>query len=81
MLAGQVETTVRTVVARQLRVPPDNLTGDLDLVVDLGMAETDAFAVLSAMEEELDVRFPDDFLDGVRTYGDLASAVRISLGA
>jgi hypothetical protein len=32
------------------------------------------------VEEALDVRFPDDFLDGVQTYGDLASAVRISLG-
>jgi acyl carrier protein len=32
------------------------------------------------VEEELDVRFPDDFLDGVVTYGDLTSAVRISLG-
>ena len=30
--------------------------------------------------EALDVRFPDDFLEGVHTYGDLTNAVRVSLG-
>jgi acyl carrier protein len=79
--AGEhTETTVRAVVARQLRVSPDDLTGDLDLTQDLGLDDDAALDVLCAVEEALDVRFPDDFLDGVHTYGDLASAVRISLG-
>jgi acyl carrier protein len=76
----QTETTVRAVVARQLRVSPDDLTVDLDLTRDLGLDDDAALDVLYAVEEALDVRFPDDFLDGVHTYGDLASAVRISLG-
>ena len=74
------ETTVRAVVARQLRVSPDDLTRDLHLTQDLGLDDAAALDVLCAVEEALDVRFPDDFLDGVHTYGDLASAVRISLG-
>ena len=74
------ETTVRVVVARQLRVSPDDLTGDLHLTQDLGLDDAATLDVLCAVEEALDVRFPDDFLDGVHTYGDLASAVRISLG-
>ena len=74
------ETTVRVVVARQLRISPDDLTGDLDLTRDLGLDEAAALSMLCAVEEALDVRFPDDFLDGVVTYGDLTSAVRISLG-
>ncbi len=76
----QVETTLRNVVARELDVRPDDLTVDLDLVADLGLDHDTALALLSAVEEALDVRFPDDFLDGVQTYGDLTSAVRISLG-
>ena len=75
-----LETTVHTVVARQLRVPPDDLTLDLDLVADLGLDDDAADLLLSAVEEALDVRFPDDFLEGLHTYGDLAAAVRISLG-
>jgi acyl carrier protein len=74
------ETTVRAVVARQLRVSPDDLAHDLHLTHDLGLDDDAALDVLCAVEEALDVRFPDDFLDGVHTYGDLTSAVKISLG-
>jgi acyl carrier protein len=78
--AQQTETAVRAVVARQLRVSPEELTVDLELTRDLGLDDAAALSMLCAVEEALDVRFPDDFLDGVVTYGDLTSAVRISLG-
>ena len=80
MSAPQLETTVRAVVARQLRVAPDDLRVDLDLERDLGVDGERGLIVLAAVEEALDVRFPDDFLDGLQTYGDLATAVRLSLG-
>jgi hypothetical protein len=32
------------------------------------------------VEDALDVRFPDDFLEGLHTYGDLTSAVRRAVG-
>jgi hypothetical protein len=78
--APDLDDTVRFAVARQLRVPPDTLTGDRDLD-DLGLDDDEtAFAVIEAMEDVLDVRFPDDFLDGVHTYGQLSSAVRTAVG-
>jgi acyl carrier protein len=76
----QLDLMVRTVVARQLRLPPDDLTGDLNLQHHLGAGEDDGYALVSAMGEALDVSFPDDFLDGVHTYADLTTAVRVSLG-
>ena len=79
MTQSSLDSTVRAVVARQLRVPPDELTVDLDLAADLGVDDHAAMVLLEAVEEALDVRFPDDFLDGVHTYGDLATAVRVSL--
>jgi acyl carrier protein len=78
--ATDVEFTVRSVVARQSRVPPDGLTRELELLGDLGIDDIAAIAVIEAVEDALEVRFPDDFLDGVHTYGDLASAVRIAVG-
>jgi acyl carrier protein len=80
VLDAHTDLTVRAVVARQLRMPPDNLTGELVLASDLGVDDDSALALLSAMGEALDARFPDDFLDGLRTYGDLTTAVRVSLG-
>jgi acyl carrier protein len=78
--AADVELTVRSVVAHQVRVAPDDLTRELDLVTDLGIDDTAALAVIQAVEDALEVRFPDDFLDGVHTYGDLATAVRVAVG-
>jgi acyl carrier protein len=76
----QLDLMVRTVVARQLRLPPDDLTGELNLQHDLGVNEDRGYELLSAMGEALDVSFPDDFLDGLHTYADLTTAVRVSLG-
>jgi acyl carrier protein len=78
--ATDVDVTVRAVVARQLRVPPDDLGQDDDLAGDLGLDDDGALSVICAVEDALDVRFPDDFLDGVHTYGQFASAVRIAVG-
>jgi len=80
MSAADLDTAVRSVVARQLRVPPDDLTGELDLIKDLGLDDAAAGLLISAVGEQLDVHFPDDFLDGVYTYGDLTSAVRAAVG-
>jgi len=76
----QLDLMVRAVVAQKLQVPQDFLTADLDLRGHLGAGEDDEYALLSAMGQALDVSFPDDFLDGVRTYSDLTTAVQVSLG-
>jgi acyl carrier protein len=75
-----LDDSLRTTVARQLRVPPDALTLDRDLF-ELGLDDDDtALGLLEAVEDLLDVRFPDDFLDGLATYGQLNSAVRVAIG-
>lgn len=74
-----VDDAVRTVVARQLDIRPGDLTRDASLE-DLGMDDDKALSVLEAVEDVLDVRFPDDFFDGVHTYGQLAQAVRVAVG-
>ena len=80
MSEPSVDLTVRAVVARQLQLPPDDVTADLDLNDAVGDDDR-ATALLAAMGRALDVRFPDDFLDGLRTYGELSTAVRVSVGA
>jgi acyl carrier protein len=78
--ALDLDDSLRTTIARQLQVRPDDLTADRALAA-LGVADDhSAVGLLEAVEDLLDVRFPDDFLDGVETYGQLTSAVRIAIG-
>jgi acyl carrier protein len=74
-----LDATVRGAVTRRLDVPPERLTVQTSLE-ELGLDDETAFAVLVDVEDALDVRFPDDFLDGLHTYGDLTSAVRRAVG-
>jgi len=74
-----LDAVVRDVVAERLSVVPDRLTVDCDLTA-LGLDDHTGNSVLVGVEDVLDVRFPDDFLDGVRTYGDLTTAVRAAVG-
>jgi acyl carrier protein len=76
---AQTDLVVRATVARQLSLPPDDVTGDLDLRGDLGVTDEQVALLLTAMGDALDVRFPDDFFDGVQTFSQLAAAVRVSL--
>jgi acyl carrier protein len=74
------DVTLRTAIARQLRVSPEQLTGDSDFG-SLGLDDdATAIGVLEAVEDALDVRFPDDFLDGLHTVGQFTSAVRVAVG-
>ena len=74
-----LDATVRGAVTRRLDVPPDRLTVQTPLS-ELGLDDETGLAVLIDVEDALDVRFPDDFLDGLHTYGDLTSAVRRAVG-
>lgn len=79
MHALDLDGTVRRVVAARLDVAPETLTTDVPLD-DLGLDDDTAFDLLTDVEDALDVRFPDDFFDGLTTYGELTSAVRLAVG-
>ena len=79
MESVDLEATVRGAVTRLLDVPEERLTVQTPRG-DLGIDDDTGLAVLVAVEDALDVRFPDDFLEGLHTYGDLTSAVRRAVG-
>ncbi len=79
MESVDLEATVRGAVTRLLDVSEERLTVQTPLI-DLGIDDDTGLAVLVVVEDALDVRFPDDFLEGLHTYGDLTSAVRRAVG-
>ncbi len=70
---------VRAAIARHLDVRPGEVTGDTHLQLDLGLRDAQRLLLLNTMGEALDVRFPDDFFDGVHTVDQLTTAIRVSL--
>jgi acyl carrier protein len=78
-LAPDVDFTIHAAACRALACPPDNLTGDVDLLGDL-LDDATALSLIVAIEDAFDVRLPDDFLDGLTTYADFTRAVRLAVG-
>jgi hypothetical protein len=74
-----LDHALRTVVAQHLDVPPSDLTGEFPFE-QFEFDEDLAARLLDAVGDELEVRFPDDFLDGLGTYGQFHHAVRLAVG-
>ncbi len=80
-MQGQpIDDTLRAVVARHLDVPPAELSTDSSLE-QLSLDDEAAALILGAVGDELEMRFPDDFLEGLDTYGKFHDAVLLAVGA
>jgi acyl carrier protein len=75
----QLDDTLRSVVARHLDVHVTDVTVDTSLE-EIQVDDELGHVLLGAVGDELEVIFPDDFLDGLDTYGQLCSAVRLAVG-
>lgn len=78
-LASDLDAAIRTAVSEALARPSEALTPDTDLLHELGDDDL-ALSMMLAVEDAFDVRLPDDFLDGISTYGDFTRAVRLAVG-
>jgi len=76
----QLDDTLRAVVARHLDVHVADVTVETSLE-EIRLDDQLGAGLLGAVGDELEMRFPDDFLDGLDTYGQLHSAVRLAVGA
>lgn len=79
MQGPQLDDTLRSVVARHLDVHVTDVTVDTSLE-EIQVDDELGHVLLGAVGDELEVIFPDDFLDGLDTYGQLRSAVRLAVG-
>ena len=68
-------------VARTLKISPDQLRPEADLVADLGADSLAVVELMMALEEKLGVRIDDDEAEGLHTFGDALALVRAKLAA
>ena len=68
-------------VARTLKISPDLLRPEADLVTDLGADSLAVVELMMALEERLGVRIEDEEAERLRTFGDALTLVRAKLAA
>jgi acyl carrier protein len=61
---------VRTIIAEQLGVKPEEVTTEASFVDDLGADSLDTVELVMALEEEFGIEIPDEDAEKMATVGD-----------
>ncbi len=68
-------------VARTLKISPQELRPESDLVNDLGADSLAVVELMMALEERLGIHIDDSEAEGLHTFGDALALVRAKLAA
>lgn len=66
-----VYARMKRIIAEQLGVDPDKITGETSFVNDLGADSLDTVELVMELEEEFDIDIPDDAAEKLQTIGDV----------
>ena len=67
---SSIAEKVKTVIAEQLGVKPEEVTDDAKFVDDLGADSLDTVELVMALEEEYGVEIPDEDAEKLTTVGE-----------
>ncbi|MBO4277223.1 MAG: acyl carrier protein [Clostridia bacterium] len=71
---------VKEVIAKQLRMSPDDIADDASVLEDLGADSLDIVEMLMTLEDEMNITIPDDDVAGLRTVKDIADYLENAAG-
>ena len=66
---------VKSIIAEQLGVKPEEVTPEASFVDDLGADSLDTVELVMALEEEFGIEIPDDDAEKAKTVGDVISYI------
>ena len=70
-MSDSLEQKVRSVIAEQLGVDAGEVTGDANILDDLGADSLDVVEMVMALEENFDIEVPDEDVEELRTVADV----------
>ena len=65
-----VESKIKTIIAEQLGVKPEEVTPNASFVDDLGADSLDTVELIMALEEDFNIEIPDEDAEKMKTVGD-----------
>lgn len=66
---------VKDIIVDQLDVDEDQITMDASITDDLGADSLDVVDLIMSLEEEFDIKIPDEEVENVKTVGDIVKFI------
>ena len=70
---------LKEIIADVLSIDTNEITMDSSFVEDLGCASLDVVEIIMGIEEELDIKIPDEAAENIATVGDAMEEIKKSL--
>ena len=75
------EEKIKSIIAEQLGVKPEEVTPDASFIDDLGADSLDTVELIMALEEEFSVEIPDEDAEKMATVGDAIKYINQKVGS
>jgi acyl carrier protein len=69
------EDKIKSIIAEQLGVKPEEVTPKASFVDDLGADSLDTVELIMALEEEFNIEIPDEDAEKMKTVGDVVKYI------
>lgn len=76
-----VESKIKTIIAEQLGVKPEEVTPNASFIDDLGADSLDTVELIMALEEEFNVEIPDEDAEKMKTVADAIKYIEEKVNA
>jgi len=76
---ASIEERVIDIVAEQLGVEKEKVSGETSFVNDLGADSLDTVELVMELEEEFDITIPDDAAEKIQTVGQAVDHIESSI--
>ncbi|EDM77376.1 acyl carrier protein [Plesiocystis pacifica SIR-1] len=75
-MSDDILNKIKGIIAEQLDVGEDEVTAEKSFTDDLGADSLAIVELVLALEEEFEVKIPDDQVDGIKTVGDAVNYIQ-----
>lgn len=70
---------LKKIIVEVLNVDQDEITEDTTFIDDLGADSLDIFQIIMGIEEEFDIKIPDDAAENIVSVGDAVEQIKNAL--
>lgn len=78
---ADVGEKIKSIIAEQLGVKPEEVTPQASFIEDLGADSLDTVELVMALEEEFGIEIPDEDAEKMATVGDAAKYIEEKIAA